>query len=126
MLLFVVLLKNKIMNTLYSIIGLFALGALAGMYLLVLVLQKKQTPKFVSLIHGGFVVVALTMLIMYATTKGPGLIESITLFVMAALGGLVLIYRDMTGKSIPKWLAVGHGLIAVTGFIFLLVYTFSA
>jgi hypothetical protein len=51
--------------------------------------------------------------------------ESIVLFVMAALGGLVLIYRDMTGKSIPKWLAVGHGLIAVAGFIFLLIYTFS-
>ncbi len=107
------------------IIGLFSVGALAGIYLLALVLQTKQTPKFVSLIHGGFVVVALTMLIMYSTTNGPGPIESIVLFVMAALGGLILIYRDMTGKTMPKWLAVGHGLIAVGGFIFLLIYTFS-
>ncbi len=113
------------MNTLYTIVGLFACTALAGIYLLALVLQNKQTPKFVSLIHGGFAIVALTMLIMYTTTTGPTPMESIVLFVMAALGGLILIYRDMTGKSIPKWLAVGHGLIAVAGFVFLLIYTFS-
>jgi hypothetical protein len=44
------------MNALYSIIGLFALGALAGLYLLALVLQKKETPKFVALINGAYYV----------------------------------------------------------------------
>jgi hypothetical protein len=53
------------MNTLYSIIGLFALGAIVGMYLLALVLQKKETPKFVAVIHGLFVAIALVMLIVY-------------------------------------------------------------
>jgi hypothetical protein len=112
------------MNTLYLIIALFALGALIGMYLLALVLQKKETPKFVAFIHGAFVAVALVLLIVY-NSQHPGLIESIVLFVMAAIGGLVLIVRDLTGKPIPRWLAVAHGLIAVTGFIFLLVFAFS-
>src|SRR4051812_27211783 len=107
------------MNTLYLIIALFALGALIGMYLLSLVLQKKETPKFVAVIHGLFVAVALILLIVYSSNH-PGIVESIVLFVLAALGGLVLFMRDITGKSLPKWLALGHGLIAVAGFIFLL------
>jgi hypothetical protein len=92
---------------------------------LALVLQKKETPKFVALIHGGFVAAALLLLIYYSTQHGPGPIEAIVLFVVAALGGATLIIRDLMGKSLPKWLALGHGLIAVTGFIFLLVYAFK-
>lgn len=111
------------MSTLYFSIALFALGAIIGMYLLTLVLQKKETPKFVALIHGAFVVIALILLIIY-NSQNPGLIEAIVLFVVAALGGLILITRDLTGKPLPKWLAIGHGLIAVAGFIFLLVSAF--
>lgn len=113
------------MNTIYLIIALFALGALIGMYLLALVLQKKETPKFVAFIHGAFVAAALVLLIYYSTQHNPQPIESIVLFVVAALGGAVLIVRDLTGKPLPKWLAIAHGLIAVAGFIFLLVYAFS-
>lgn len=112
------------MNTLYTIIGLFSLGAIIGIYLLTLVLQSKETPKAVVFVHGLFVVVALIMLIVYITKTTPAPIESLILFVLAALGGLVLAYRDFTGKKIPKWLAVLHGLAAVAGFAFLLVFTF--
>lgn len=113
------------MNTLYTVISLFALGALVGLYLLVLVLQKKETPKFVAFIHGAFVVAALIMLIAYATNTTPGPIETIVLFILAALGGLVLIYKDVTKKPIPRWLAISHGLMAVIGFVSLLIYTFA-
>jgi hypothetical protein len=113
------------MNTLYLIIALFSLGALAGMYLLALVLQKKETPKFVAFIHGAFVAAALILLIIYSTQHRPQPIESIVLFIIAALGGATLIIRDLTGKSLPKWLALGHGIVAVLGFIFLLLYAFA-
>jgi hypothetical protein len=113
------------MNTLYLIIGLFALGALIGMYLLALVIQKKETPKSIAFIHGLFVATALVVLIVYSVKNAPGPIESIVLFVMAALGGFVLIVRDLTGRSLPRWLAVTHGLIAVAGFVFLLAHAFS-
>ena len=112
------------MNTLYLIISLFAIGAIIGMYLLALVLQKKETSKFMAFVHGAFVATALILLIIYSSDH-PGLTESIVLFVIAALGGLILIIRDLTGKSIPKWLGVMHGLIAVGGFIFLLAHAFS-
>jgi hypothetical protein len=117
--------NKKQLQMIYSIIGLFALGALLGMYLLALVLQSKETPKFVALLHGLFVAVALVLLLVYAFNGGPDLIASIILFVMAAIGGFVLIYRDITARKIPKWLAVGHGLLAVAGFILLLVGVFQ-
>ncbi len=113
------------MNTLYTIIGLFAVGALIGLYLLTLILKNKETPKAVTFIHGGFVVVALILLIIYLTKNKPGPVESVVLFALAAMGGIFLVYRDITGKKIPKWLAVAHGLLAITGFIFLLLYTFG-
>ncbi|MHB8262001.1 MAG: hypothetical protein ACYDCN_12310 [Bacteroidia bacterium] len=112
------------MNVLYLSVCLFALGAIVGMYLLALVLQKKETPKFVVLIHGTFVVVALILLIYYSFQNHPGPTESIILFVVAAVGGITLIIRDITGKALPRWLAIGHGLVAVIGFVYLLVYAF--
>jgi hypothetical protein len=113
------------MNTLYTIVGLFALGAIIGMYLLAMVLQNKATPKGVVFVHGLFVVIALIMLIVYVTNHTPGPIESLVLFVIAAVGGLIVFYTDITGKKIPKWLAVLHGLTAVSGFVFLLLFTFA-
>jgi hypothetical protein len=110
------------MNTLYTVTGLFALGALLGMYLLAMILQNKETPKFITFLHGLFAAVALIILIIYAVNHGPGLTESIILFVMAAIGGFILVYRDITAKKIPKWLAVAHGLLAVSGFTMLLVF----
>jgi hypothetical protein len=41
------------------------------MYLLSLVLRKKQTPKPASFIHGIFVAVALVLLISYTVKHGP-------------------------------------------------------
>jgi peptidoglycan/LPS O-acetylase OafA/YrhL len=113
------------MAIVYSIIGLFALGALMGMYLLAMVLQSKETPKFVTLLHGLFVAVALVMLIVYACNDGPDVTASIILFIMAAAGGVVLVYRDITARKIPKWLAIAHGLLAVTGFVILAIKFFA-
>lgn len=113
------------MSTLYWIITLFALGALVGLYLLALVLQKKETPLFVALIHGAFVVCAFILLIYYASERETGLTESIILFFLAAIGGLTLFIRDVLGKSLPDWLAIGHGMVAIVGFIFLLLNTFG-
>lgn len=112
------------MGTIYAAIAIFGMTAVAGMYLLTLVFRGKETPKAVSLIHGLLAVTGLVLLIVYCTGHDPAPVESIVVFVIAALGGFVLIYKDLTGK-IPKWLGVAHGLIAVTGFILLLVFAFG-
>ena|SRR3990167_9787586 len=102
----------------------FAFAAILGLYLISFVLRNKNTPKGIAFIHGPVASIGLILLIIYAFFHSPSPIVSIILFILAALGGIMLIYRDLTGKSVPKWLAIGHGLTAVVGFIFLIVFTF--
>jgi hypothetical protein len=105
-------------------IGLLSLAAILGLMLLTLVLRGKQTPKAVALAHGLLAVTAVVLLIIYSIGPGPNPTESTVLFLVAATGGLILVTRDFMGKSIPKWLAVLHGLTAATGFALLLVFRF--
>lgn len=108
----------------YTSIAFFALAAILGMILLSYVLREKETPKGVVFTHGPLAAIGLILLILY-TVNQPGPVESIVLFTIAALGGVVMLVKDLSGKKIPKWLAVLHGLLAVSGFIFLLVFAFS-
>lgn len=106
---------------------LLSIAALLGIILLTYVLRNKPTPKGLAFIHGPVAFIAVVVLLVYAvtTTNEHKHWESIILFLTAALGGIILIYRDLTGKSIPKLLAVAHGLIAVTGYVILLYHYFG-
>lgn len=108
----------------YLTIGLFALAAILGMILLSFVLQGKETPKAVVLTHGPIAAIGLILLIVYSLGEGPGPWESVVLFVIAAMGGIFMVIRDYKGLKIPKSLAILHGLLAVTGFILLLIHAF--
>jgi hypothetical protein len=108
----------------YFIFGLFSLAALGGLYLLALVLQKKETPKLVAFIHGIAAAAALILLFAYAMNFEGNFTTCLVTFVVAALGGFVLIARDLMGRSIPRWLAVVHGLVAVCGLVLLAVEIF--
>lgn len=109
----------------YTAIALFSLAAIIGLVLLTFVLKGKSTPKGLVFTHGPLAALALILLIIYSLGNSPAPVASIVLFVIAALGGFVLVYHDVMGKIIPKWLAVVHGLTAVTGFIFLLAFAFA-
>ncbi len=115
------------METLYIIIGLFSLAALLGLILLSYVLRSKSTPKAIAFLHGPAAAVALVILIVYTINHDRMFIASIVLFVLAAIGGLILLIKDITGKGkpLPKWLAILHGLTAVSGFTVLLVNAFA-
>jgi hypothetical protein len=112
----------KIMPFIHSAIVIFGLTAMVGMYLLSLILRNKTTPKGVSMLHGFFAITGLIILIVYAYLNPPGPLPSIVSFGLAAMGGLFLVYRDVTGKPIPKWLGIVHGFIAITGYILLILY----
>lgn len=103
-------------------IALFALAALIGMYLLAYILQGKETPKALVFIHGPVAATALILLVIYAYWYSPPMFISAIILILAALGGLVLIYRDLTGKSVPAWLGLAHGITAIVGFVVLLMF----
>ena len=112
------------MNIIYTAITLLGIVAIAGMYLLSFILREKQIPKAVTLIHGLFAALSVVLLIIYFFRNESGPLVSIIVFVVAAVSGIMLNYRDITGKKVPKWFAVMHGLVAITGFAFLLVFAF--
>jgi peptidoglycan/LPS O-acetylase OafA/YrhL len=113
------------MTIIYTSIGFFALAALLGMYLLTFVLRGKETPKAIVFSHGPMAVVGVVLLLIYIFKDGPNPMESLILFILAAAGGVFMVYRDITNKPIPKLLAIGHGLLAVTGFVLLLIFAFQ-
>lgn len=100
----------------------FLLAGVLGIYLLTYVLQDKNTPKGVAFTHGPLAAIGLVILIIYAFMNTPSPIVSIILFILAAIGGLTLIIRDLTGKSLPKWMAIGHGVIALIALGFLIYF----
>lgn len=109
---------------LYTAIALFSLVAILGMILISFVLQDKATPKGLAFTHGGLAAAGIILLIAYSSGHTPAPFASLVLMIIAALGGFTLIYRDLTGNPVPKLLAIGHGLTAVAGFTFLLIFTF--
>lgn len=103
---------------------IFALTAILGAYLLSYVLGSKNTPKGIAMIHGFIGAMGILLLIIYSLLYQP-VITSLILFILAAAGGLTLFFWDITGKKIPKFLALGHGLVALGGFIALIWFAFN-
>lgn len=105
-------------------IFVFALAALMGVILIWFLLRNKNTPKGLAIIHGTTAGIGILLLVAVLFTSQTKPYLSLAFFILAAIGGFTMMYRDIFGKSLPKWLAVGHGLIAVVGFVLLLMIFF--
>jgi hypothetical protein len=106
---------------LYLTTGLFALAAIIGVIILKNWLTSAKTPRSVVYAHGVFAAAALVLLFIYVLNHpSTSLRTSLILFVIAALGGFYMFFQDLKGIFSPNWLAIVHGLLAVTAFLFLL------
>lgn len=105
-------------------IVLFAAAAVFGLVALRAILTNKPASRPVVLTHGAVAAAGLLLVILFSvrstTTAVPGL--SLTLFIIAALGGFVLFALDMQKKPLPKSLAVLHPLIAAAGLVALILF----
>lgn len=93
----------------------FILTATGGAYLLSYVLADKETPKGIAILHGSLGALGIILL----AINGYYYPWLLTLFILVALGGFFLIVTDLSGKKIPKLVALGHGLLALVGIILL-------
>ena len=87
---------------------------------------KDYPPTWLAMLHGMLAAAAVTLLIYAATTTGlPGLaIAAIVLFIVAAAGGLLLnLGYHWEHRPLPKSIVIVHALVAVVGFILLIVAT---
>lgn len=113
---------------LYVAIILFLIAASFGLYMLSRWLANQATfPKAIVLSHGTAAAVGLILLIIFAV-RSPGSypLAAIVLFIIAALGGAYMAYRDWIQKKQPVIpLAFVHALLAVSALIALLIFVFG-
>lgn len=89
---------------------------------------RRNPPAWVAMLHGLLAASGLTLLV-YAictTTVPPMATIALVLFLLAAGGGAVMsLAYKWRQILIPAWLVVAHALLAVTGFVALLVAAFG-
>lgn len=111
---------------LITAIVLFVIAAFFGLILLKSVLRNQPTPKPAVFAHGLIAAAGLVLLLYYVITHAEKLpIASLIVFVIAALGGFVMFFMDMSKKPIPKGIALIHAAAAVIGLVLLLLFTFG-
>lgn len=110
----------------YISIILFALSAVLGLRILIKWLTKKDASRTVIYSHGIVAAAALVLLIVYAVQNPENFPKaSLILFILAALGGFYMFIRDLQQKASPMFIAFVHALLAVSGFVALLLFVFA-
>lgn len=103
---------------------LFALGALGGLFMATRHFQGRSWPLAVAVLHGLLGATGLVLLawvVFQGLSTGGYLMVSLVLFVVAALGGVVLFAGHLRGRPLSTPLIVVHAVVAVTAFVLLLL-----
>jgi len=107
-------------------IVLFAISAVLGLTILIKWLTQKSASKGVIYSHGIFAATALVILVAYAAQNPDNFPKaSLALFVLSAIVGFVMFFRDLKHKMSPTGVAIAHALVAVCGFVALLLFAFA-
>jgi hypothetical protein len=107
-------------------IALFALSAALGLTILIKWLTKKDAPKGVIYSHGLVAATALVIIITYAIQNPDNFPKiSIVLFVISAIGGFYMFFNDLKKKASPLAIAFIHALLALSGFVTLILFAFA-
>lgn len=105
---------------------LFAVAALGGATMAVLHFRGRAAPPAVlAALHGILAasgLVLLSIAVLRSGVEGTAGI-ALGLFLLAALGGFGLLSFHLRRRRLPNALVLGHGLLAVAGFL-LLLYAF--
>ncbi len=103
---------------------LFAVAALGGLILASVRLRGSNPPLALALLHGALAaagLVALVVAVVHAAASASLARIALALFVVAALGGFVLLATHLRKKNIPVPLMLVHAVVAVGGFVVLLI-----
>lgn len=109
-------------------IVLFALAAAGGLIMAIMRFRgREQPPLALAVVHGLAAAAGLVALIVIVARGGtPGAASvGLVLLLAAALGGFVLFGNHLKKHPLPIPLMVIHALVAVAGFVALLVAFFG-
>jgi hypothetical protein len=108
---------------------LFALAALGGVTMAAMRLRgAERPPTALALVHGAAAaagLIALILAVMNVPDPG-GARTALVVFIVAALGGFYLFAQHVQKKALPIPVMVVHGLVAVVGFVILLMAAMQA
>jgi hypothetical protein len=108
---------------LYLAIALFAVAAILGITIFIYWLNKKDASRAVVFSHGGVAATALVLTIIYSINHSDNYPKiSIILFIIAAIGGFYMFFKDLSRRSPSIGVGIIHALVAVSGFIALLLF----
>src|SRR5215470_5573874 len=108
---------------------LFALAALGGVTMAVMRFRgAERPPTGLALLHGTLAAAGIIVLIvaMLHTTNPAQARTALVLFIIAALGGFYLFAQHLQKRALPIPVILVHALIAVIGFLILLVVVVHA
>lgn len=94
---------------------LFGMTTILGLYLSTLVFIKREKPMSVIAIHGILSITGFGILFYYY----PITQKSLLLFTAATAFGVSLLYQHLTNKKYTKWFCFAHGILTITGLIYL-------
>ena len=85
-------------------------------------MQSKKVPVAITTLHGVFAILGILLLIAFNINHTQSPAVSIVVLLLASMGGLMLAYRGVANKKIPTWLGITHGVLALVGFAFLILF----
>lgn len=117
----------SIQAILWTVIVLFAITVAGGLIMAgIRMFADRNPPAWLAMLHGLLAGAGLTLLLFAAFTIGMPLyaVWALVLLIVAAIGGIVLNLGYQEKRNpLPKPVMYVHALIAVVGFVLLIVAT---
>ena len=115
----------EVMTLLQTSCVLFLLAALGGLAMAGIRFSgNRNPPVWLAMAHGGLAVAGVALLAFAVLAGGApaAAMWSLVLFLVAAAGGTVLFLAyEWKRELLPVWLVLVHAVIAVAGFLLLVV-----
>lgn len=115
----------SLQSILWTVIVLFAIAAAGGLVMAgVRIFGNRNPPAWLAMLHGLLAGAGLTLLLYATFTIGvpSHAVWALILLIIAAVGGVFLnLGFQERGKPLPKPIMYVHALIAVAGFILLII-----
>ena len=103
---------------------IITIGGIIGLYMLSFLLRRLHIPKGLSLIHGLLMALGFVLLVTYnlTTSNDHKHWQSVSIFAVAIVLGVIVLWRDLGHKSKNTWFTLVHGLIGFSGIVVLYLH----
>lgn len=101
----------------------FALAAILGVILAATFVMKTSAPMWLAYVHAALGILGVILLIIGVAGGQTGglIVAALVVFLLTAVGGIVIYALGSKGRPIPSALLVVHGAAGLVAFILLLV-----